>query len=153
MNIIELKPFKGAIRKKMSLSEYVNLYFERNMPATYDVNGNLQCKMRRRRSFSDLFSLCKAKFNDVTVEQLATELVQLLREKKIKALFCPNINKVVFFSVNSRLYGAIFGLTLNGYGCNGDTSYRSVTNKGIDDISFQDILDWGNSNLKEITLW
>lgn len=89
---------------KTSINSFLKDYFNKGCPETY-LDDKIQCTSHKRRSFLDLLALAQNYF-DCDEELLAYELVNLWENKKIEALYCTDINKVVFFR-NCCLIGGI----------------------------------------------
>ena len=98
--IIKLDPVTEEKLNKNNLKEFLFSYFENFNPATYLVEDseftNPQCDLGRRRSFEDLYSLCKYYFPKNTIEDLAVVLLELQDEKKAQMCSCPQIKRTTF---------------------------------------------------------
>ena len=58
-----------------------------------------QCK-KGNRSFEDLYAVIKTYYPNCTKKHFAKQLEKLLKESKLRLLFCPDIQKWVFMSVS-----------------------------------------------------
>lgn len=58
-----------------------------------------QCK-KGNRSFEDLYAVIKTYYPNCTKKHFAKQIEKLLKKSKIRLLFCPDIQKWVFMSVN-----------------------------------------------------
>lgn len=85
-----------------------------------------QCNIARR-SYSDIFYICKTYFPNTTREEVAYELTHL---NGICCLYCGDVEKIVF----RRAYQAEFD--------NRNLLDGEEYERGVDDISFNDIVDF-----------
>jgi len=149
--LANLRPFKGS-EDCLTPEEYLKLYFDLGRPETKFRNGTIQCSRDCNRSFFDLYYLTKAKFNDVTLEDVAKILINLCEDygnTGISALFCPNIEKVVFTNFSEK------GYELEDYSFFYDqdslmTNDRDTEKYGVDNISFLDIISLSGKKRREI---
>lgn len=97
----KLKPYRGGIGKHNTIEEYITNYFRKGSPATYTIDGRLQCPSGMRRSFYDLYYLSKAKFDKLEIDEFAFKFVNLLQSDKniLIPTYCTNIKKIVFHKI------------------------------------------------------
>jgi hypothetical protein len=90
---------------KWSKKKFLFDYFEYGAPATYNKESNTkQCDGNKNRSILDLKMLLDGQFkSETTIDDIIFIMVNLVSSEKLKALYCPNIRKVVFFQ-NSKDY-------------------------------------------------
>jgi len=96
--------FKQIGRSKR---DFLLSYFNNNTPETFwDIEcTRSQCGWRRNRSIGDIKMLLDGRFKKETpIEDVIFLLVDLVLKESIKALFCPNINKLVFFNKTRPYY-------------------------------------------------
>jgi hypothetical protein len=86
-------------------SEFVKEYFKHYRPATIQVNRKLEtiCRPLANRSILDLYKLTKHYYPDFTLKELLSILELLLRDGKIFAFKCYQVNRLVFYT--SHGYG------------------------------------------------
>lgn len=87
--------------------EFLLSYFENQTPETFwDAKcTNSQCSRKRSRSIGDIKMLLDGRFSKKTkIEDVIFLLVDLVLKEDIKALFCPDINKLVFFNKTRPYY-------------------------------------------------
>jgi hypothetical protein len=108
--IIKLDPVTEEKLNKSNLKEFLFSYFENFNQATYLVEDseftNPQCDLGKRRSFEDLYSLCKYYFPDNTIKDLAVALLELQDEKKTYMCSCPQIQRTTFKFYDQRYANA-----------------------------------------------
>lgn len=78
----------------------IKSYFDNDSPETYDDKEctMFQCRQLRRRSAGDLAMLLNGLFEEETsIEDTILLLVDMVTNDECRALFCPDIRKVVFF--------------------------------------------------------
>lgn len=120
---------------KASRRKAIKSYFHKDSPATYgDPEFNIvQCYGGKNRSVGDLTMLFNSIFKkESNLENTIWLLVDMVNKKECSALFCPNINKIVFYP-NKRI----------GYGFN-SVSHSTYTNKdsvGVDGYSWNQMLE------------
>jgi len=92
-------PFEEGLLEIIKLNMYNN---------TYHLDKSIQCSSYKRRSSEDLYKICKAYYPDLTYYTLLKTLHILVNNKKIRMLFCPGINKYVYyrFRGDSNTYAA-----------------------------------------------
>lgn len=107
-------------RLKLSDKDLVNIrtnrirlflldYFENGSPATYTIDGNMQCGKGRCRTFNDICSLVKNYFSSATKKKIAYILFKLIKEYS-RRKFIEGINSIKIGSINcSSVGGATFG--------------------------------------------
>jgi len=100
--ILALRRYKKSMQFT-TVKDLLMDYFNDHNPATFYKNNSRQCMSCRRRSFYDLYSLALSTFPSLLIEDFAKELVQLIgcttsRNHRICAIFCNDINKVVFYA-------------------------------------------------------
>ena len=66
-------------------------------PLTYKENGILQCDSQRNRSFTDLFAIVRAKFQDLTLREFAYMFIKYQEngDKQFFASYCSGVKKIV----------------------------------------------------------
>ena len=92
---------------KSSKKRFLLSYFNHNTPTTYeDLECTIeQCGEGRNRSVLDLKMLVDGVFKRETpIEDIIYILIDLQLSAKIKALYCCDIRKVVFFNKNKGYY-------------------------------------------------
>ena len=85
--------------KSFLLEYYINLNTYGKTPATYsdiecDVK-NMQCLPGKSRSFTDMYYLTKTYFPTLTEKTFTKKLVEVMKEKGLKLLFCNAVKKAV----------------------------------------------------------
>ena len=131
--------------------EYLLNYFEHKCPATYYKDGRLQCLGRCNRSFVDLYFLTKAKYKNITMEEIAWILLYVLGHedtgnKTVDIIKCPGIVKVVFISYNNYYFG---GRYKSVKGKNSKSQYGAARTVGLDGLSYNSILSMANKWIKK----
>lgn len=102
----DLKVFWGGKSKKITnVREYLERYFKNGTSATYFKDRTIQCYPGRNRSFYDLFFIVKARFKDITEEELAYHLIDMFNNDKLRMVPCPDVRKVTFFIEEMHGYG------------------------------------------------
>ena len=98
--MFKLQDFIGGKSCK-NLKSYLQIYFEKNCPATKYHNNLVQCYKGCSRSFYDLYFISKSKFPKTTREELAYILLFKLGFRSaynvVGCIRCPNIEKLVFY--------------------------------------------------------
>lgn len=127
-----------------SLEAFLRDFFAKRQPATY-LDGKIDTFPAKRRSFSDILSLCKSYF-DCTEEQVAEIIISFWKDYIIGCLFCPNINKVVFYLRDTERESNHL-ITPNYFKANplGGEGYNRPTTVGEDGYSFTDIYNLVNN--------
>jgi len=124
------KKITGSSKRKFLLS-----YFSQITPETFwDVEcTNSQCSRTKNRSIGDIKMLLDGRFKKKTpIEDVIFLLVDLVLKESIKALFCPDINKLVFFNKTRPYY----------YFCdNPEIDAPRRTRKGTDGYSWVEVLE------------
>ena len=106
MNKIYCKEQLDTTTKREALKSY----FDKDSPATYEDKEctKNQCAEYRRRSAGDLAMLLNGLFDEETsIEDVILILVDMVTKKKLGALFCPDIKKVVFFAKSGYSFNDI----------------------------------------------
>lgn len=102
----DLKIFWGGKSKKITnVREYLEKYFKNGTKGSYYKDGTIQCYPQRNRSFYDLFFIVKARFKEITEEELAFHLVDLFNKNELRMVLCSNVRKVTFFIRKMHGYG------------------------------------------------
>ena len=102
----DLKVFWGGKSKKITnVREYLERYFNNGTKGSYYKDGTIQCYPQRNRSFYDLFFIVKARFKEVTEEELAHHIVDLFRKDELRFVPCGDVRKVTFFIAKMHEYG------------------------------------------------
>ena len=102
----DLKVFWGGKSKKITnVREYLERYFKNGTKGSYYKDGTIQCYPQRNRSFYDLFFIAKARFKEITEEELAFYLVNMLKENKLRMVPCGDVMKVTFYTLDMHGYG------------------------------------------------
>ena len=102
----DLKVFWGGKSKKITnVREYLERYFKNGTKVTKFKDGTIQCYPKRNRSFYDLFFIVRARFKEVTEEELAFHLINLFKDNKLRMVPCPDVRKVTFFTKEMHEYG------------------------------------------------
>lgn len=149
--LANLRPFEGS-NGCLTPEEYLKLYFALGRPETRFKNGTIQCSRDCNRSFFDLYYLTKAKFQNVTLEDVAKILIDLCEDYSnthISALFCPNIEKVVF----TNFWEKDYDLETFSFFYNQDslmTNEMDTEKYGVDNISFLDIISLSGKKRKDL---
>ena len=105
----DLKIFWGGKSKKITnIREYLERYFKNETKASYYKDGTIQCHPQRNRSFYDLFFIVKARFKEITEEELAYHLIGMFNNYELKYIPCSDVNKVTFFTKKMHCYGIDF---------------------------------------------
>lgn len=138
----------SKVPKKRTIRAYLNAGFsaERNnvsgkfVPTFFDKECTKAECYAARRSFNDIMSIVKVHFPKTTSEGLAHRLLRMVKMKELSCIFCPQINKLVFykkdpasdFTTNPRTLGILF-------------SY-----KGVDNLSADDLLEMAKDKRKRV---
>ena len=102
----DLKVFWGGKSKKITnVREYLERYFKNGTKGSYYKDGTMQCYPQRNRSFYDLFFIVKARFKEITEEELAHHIVDLFDNNKLRFVPCGDVKKVTFFISKMHDYG------------------------------------------------
>ena len=102
----DLKVFWGGKSKKITnVREYLERYFKNGTKGSYYKDGTIQCYPQRNRSFYDLFFIVKARFKEITEEELAHHIIDLFRKDELKFVPCGDVRKVTFFISKMHDYG------------------------------------------------
>lgn len=102
----DLKVFWGGKSKKITnVREYLERYFKNGTKGSYYKDGTIQCYPGRNRSFYDLFFIVKARFKDITEEELAFHLIDLFNKNELRMVPCSDVKKVTFFIRKMHGYG------------------------------------------------
>ena len=130
----DLKIFWGGKSKKITnIKEYLERYFKNGTKGSYYKDGTIQCYPGRNRSFYDLFFIVKARFKEITEEELAYNLIDMLKSRILKTVPCGDVQKVVFYTSKMHGYGFNYHETQDNY-------YRSYTNRKYGyELSFVEI--------------
>ena len=80
--------------------EYYKTYMDSEKPrtpATYCNDNSCQCPNDRSRSFTDLYAIVRAKFQDLTLEEFAYIFMKFQEngDKQFYASYCSTVNKIV----------------------------------------------------------
>ena len=112
----DLKVFWGGKSKKITnVREYLERYFKNGTSGSYYKDGTIQCYPQRNRSFYDLFFIVRARFKEVTEEELAFHIVDLYNKNKLKFMPCGDVKKVTFFIHKMHDYGICIHEERHGY--------------------------------------
>lgn len=102
----DLKVFWGGKSKKITnVREYLERYFKNGTKGSYYKDGTIQCYPQRNRSFYDLFFIVKARFTNVTEEEVAYHIINLFNNRTLSMIPCPDVKKVTFFTNKMHGYG------------------------------------------------
>ena len=102
----DLKIFWGGKSKKITnVREYLERYFKNGTSGSYYKDGTIQCYPQRNRSFYDLFFIVKARFKEITEEELAFHIIDLYNKNELKFMPCNEVKKVTFFTNKMHDYG------------------------------------------------
>ena len=102
----DLKIFWGGKSKKITnVREYLERYFKNGTKGSYYKDGTIQCYPQRNRSFYDLFFIVKARFKEITEEELAYHLVNMFNDGELRMVPCGDVKKVTFFISEMHTYG------------------------------------------------
>ena len=63
----------------------------------YAISEKHQCHSNAHRSVGDLYMLTQYYYSDVTVDEFLIELAKASSEYNIGCIYCPNVQKRVFF--------------------------------------------------------
>ena len=131
---------------RSNVFNFINDYFNNKAPVTYEDENfcSIQCFAGVRRSFSNLYCLAKTNINpELTIEEFAYIIITILKtNEKISAFYCHNINKIVF---NHKSTYSIYEFGANKSCAKGLMFEDTRTTKGIDEISFNEILQMYNN--------
>lgn len=112
----DLKIFWGGKSKKITnVREYLERYFRNGTKGSYYKDGSIQCYPGRNRSFYDLFFIVKARFKEITEEELAFHLIDMIKIKVLKTTPCGDVMKVVFYTPEMHGYGFNYNETQDPY--------------------------------------
>lgn len=78
--------------------------FFRVAPATYEVDGTLQCKGGKCRSYDDVKRVFDYYYPDTEEHVLIGSLKMLIKRHAINAVACPDIKKITFFPYDRYHY-------------------------------------------------
>ena len=102
----DLKIFWGGKSKKITnVREYLERYFKNGTKGSYYKDGTIQCYPQRNRSFYDLFFIVKARFKEITEEELAHHIIDLFEKAELIFMPCSDVRKVTFFISKMHHYG------------------------------------------------
>jgi len=143
----DLKPYKGAGKYSKltnTVETYLKKYFKGGSKATYFKDGMIQCQPNKSRSFYDLYFLAKARFKDVSEEEVAYYLLEMTRpvvtDVKLKYIPCGDVQKVTFFIHTAHGgYGSYYTNRMEDNYC--DVRYN-------DEYSFNDLIKLANNYKK-----
>ena len=122
----DLKIFWGGKSKKITnVREYLERYFKNGTKGSYYKDGTIQCYPQRNRSFYDLFFIVKARFKEVTEEELAFHLTNLFKDRQLRMVPCGGVMKTTFFTDK-----------MHGYGYS-NYDYNGYLEKGYDRVYFE----------------
>lgn len=76
------------------------LDFFTRLPATYDEEGNLQCKKGKLRTYDDILRIFKYYYTDVDEYMLNRTLKTLIVRHIINCVYCGEIGRVTYFPYN-----------------------------------------------------
>lgn len=81
-----------------SIEAFIINYFEEFAPETfYKDTGKIQCSGCCNRSIPDITALVNGTFDlDMTEEDVAMILVDLVKHESLEVLYCPDIDRLVF---------------------------------------------------------
>lgn len=122
---------------KSSKKRFLVSYFNHNTPATYEDQACTieQCGEGRNRSLLDLKMLVDGVFKRETpIEDIIYILIDLQLNAKIKALYCNDIHRVVFFNKDKGYY--FFGG--GAWSFAGAAPYKNRV--GVDGYSYEQML-------------
>ena len=113
----DLKVFWGGKSKKITnVREYLERYFKNGTKGSYYKDGTIQCYPQRNRSFYDLFFIVKARFKEITEEELAFNLIEMIKNQTLKVIPCGDVMKTVFYTPEMHGYGFNYNeIQLNSY--------------------------------------
>ena len=95
----DLKVFwSGKSKKITNVREYLERYFKNGTKGSYYKDGTIQCYPQRNRSFYDLFFIVKARFKEITEEELAFHIIDLYNKNELKFTPCSGVKKVTFYT-------------------------------------------------------
>ena len=142
-DLLQLRPFTTD-DGYTTPEAYLNLYFRLKQPQTKFSGGAVQCHANCERGFYDLYYLTRARFSNVTLEQVAKILLNLCEDygnTRVSVYYNTDTDKVVFgnFERKQRAISLLF-----------DKSYRMFDIYGIDGLSFLDILSLAGRKLSNI---
>lgn len=130
----DLKVFWGGKSKKITnVREYLERYFKNGTSTTYFKDRTIQCYPQRNRSFYDLFFIVKARFKEITEEEVAYHIINLFNDGTLSMIPCPDVRKVTFFTEKMHTYGySVYDKKRREY-----VSY--FKHKYDDELSFEEI--------------
>ncbi len=131
--------------------EYLYNYFDEGCPETIFKDGRYQCASGCNRSFVDLYMLTKAKYPEITIEEVAYILLYILGHedngnKSHDVIKCPTIGMVVFVSPKNMYWRNRY-TSFNGK--NSKSTYGSARTVGRDGLSYNSILSMANRWIKK----
>lgn len=128
---------------KKSKKAFLLDYFKKSTPATFSdpEYTQLQCLPRKSRSIGDLKMLLDGNFKTKTTNNnliiILLDLIRLKGEDRIvSCLYCPNIQKLVFYSRTVRPTFWEYDINDPEMGL-----HRNTKNKGIDGYSWNDLIE------------
>ena len=131
MNKIYCKDKLNVTSRRSALKSY----FHKGSPSTYNNTECtiVQCYYDRNRSVGDLTMLLNSLFKkESVVENIIWLLVDMVNKKECSALYCPNINKVVFYPKRKIDYG---------FNSEPHSTYTNKETIGIDGYSWNLMLE------------
>lgn len=139
----ELRPFTTDSNYDTP-EKYLKYYFANRQPSTKFQGGAMHCHAGCFRSFFDLYYLTRARFSNVTLEDVAKILIKLCEDygnSRVSVFYNTDVEKVVFgnFENTDRSSSLIF-----------DKSYRMFDIYGIDNLSFLDIVSLAGKKLRDL---
>lgn len=166
--LMDLRPFPRGFAGIKTPREYLIKCFELN-PMTRTKSGKIQCHSGKRRSFTDLYFIVKAKFNDFTKEELAYIIMDLivngvkfnenqLQSSTLYINYCSTVKKIVFhtflwsaggiypqgYTKPRKYFKSKLDLKLQNY----PTYDQNRRNYPFDSVDHLDILNMANKYIK-----
>jgi len=96
----------------------------------------LECDIARR-SFQDLYTICSTRYKNLNKNLFSLELIQMIQRRELVCIYCPKIGKLVFIGNTKNEPDLTKNLARQ-------VSMKSFDFKGLDNYSFQDIIDMAN---------
>ena len=130
--------------------EYLRVYFAQGCLVTYYRDGGLQCISYCNRSFIDLYMITRAKYPEITMEEVAYILLYELGhegdgDRSHSSIKCPTVKKVVFCAkINMSIYAY-----KSFQGKNSRSRYGAASTVGVDGLCYNSILSMANRWIKK----
>jgi hypothetical protein len=96
-----MKLYCPDLSRKYSIKEYLNDYFEKACPETYDENNELECEENKHRSIEALYYLSKTEYPSLSFKKFMKIISQLAVIRKTCIMPCMDVHKYTFYRKES----------------------------------------------------